>query len=226
MSPEYLGLVLLGTLVAGIFVGFPIAFTLIILAMAFGYVIFGDSVALVTSTVSRGEGLGWKDFRKAQGDAEDALEAIISLTDWLAPRGGEHHRHQHHGKHAHFDNGDHISGGEGDDILFGQDGNDTLRGDAGSDWLIGGNGKDRLDGGPGRDKSTSGNENSSSLRSKVGARMIDWSNAFGNHGLTQPPFAGLTLAKGGQSNFVSFAFLSYDRPKSSWWDDDRPRGLE
>jgi tripartite ATP-independent transporter DctM subunit len=44
MSPEYLGLVLLGTLIAGIFVGFPIAFTLIILAMAFGFVIFGDSV--------------------------------------------------------------------------------------------------------------------------------------------------------------------------------------
>ena len=44
MSPEVLGLVLLGTLVAGIFVGFPIAFTLIILATAFGYARFGDTV--------------------------------------------------------------------------------------------------------------------------------------------------------------------------------------
>ena len=44
MSPEILGLVLLGTLIAGIFVGFPIAFTLIILATAFGYMVFGDTV--------------------------------------------------------------------------------------------------------------------------------------------------------------------------------------
>jgi len=44
MSPEITGLVLLATLVAGIFVGFPIAFTLIILATAFGYASFGDTV--------------------------------------------------------------------------------------------------------------------------------------------------------------------------------------
>ena len=44
MSPEYLGLVLLGALLTCIFVGFPIAFTLIILSVVFGYVGFGDTV--------------------------------------------------------------------------------------------------------------------------------------------------------------------------------------
>ena len=39
-----LGLVLLGALLAGIFVGFPIAFTLIILSVVFGYIGFGDTV--------------------------------------------------------------------------------------------------------------------------------------------------------------------------------------
>ena len=57
------------------------------------------------------------------------------------------------------------------------------------------------------------------LRREVGERMVDWSDSFGGYGLANAPFAGLTLAKGGQSNFVSFALLSYDRPKS-WWDDD------
>jgi len=44
VSPEYLGLVLLGALLTGIFVGFPIAFTLIILSIVFGYIGFGDTV--------------------------------------------------------------------------------------------------------------------------------------------------------------------------------------
>jgi tripartite ATP-independent transporter DctM subunit len=44
MSPEYLGLVLLAALLTGIFVGFPIAFTLIILSIVFGYIGFGDTV--------------------------------------------------------------------------------------------------------------------------------------------------------------------------------------
>jgi len=39
-----LGLVLLAALLAGIFVGFPIAFTLIILSIVFGYIGFGDTV--------------------------------------------------------------------------------------------------------------------------------------------------------------------------------------
>jgi tripartite ATP-independent transporter DctM subunit len=44
MSPEYLGLLLLAALLTGIFVGFPIAFTLIILSIVFGYIGFGDTV--------------------------------------------------------------------------------------------------------------------------------------------------------------------------------------
>ncbi|MBI4589456.1 MAG: TRAP transporter large permease subunit [Candidatus Rokubacteria bacterium] len=44
VSPETLGLALLGSLFAGIFVGFPIAFTLIFLALAFGWIGFGLQV--------------------------------------------------------------------------------------------------------------------------------------------------------------------------------------
>ena len=44
MNPEYLGLVLLGALLTCIFIGFPIAFTLIILGLVFGYIGFGKQV--------------------------------------------------------------------------------------------------------------------------------------------------------------------------------------
>ncbi len=44
MNPEILGLVLLGALLTGIFVGFPIAFTLLILSFVFGYIGFGKNV--------------------------------------------------------------------------------------------------------------------------------------------------------------------------------------
>ncbi|MCY4469241.1 MAG: TRAP transporter large permease subunit [Thiotrichales bacterium] len=44
MSPEILGLVSLGALFVGIFVGFPISFTLIFLAIVFGYIGFGKVV--------------------------------------------------------------------------------------------------------------------------------------------------------------------------------------
>jgi tripartite ATP-independent transporter DctM subunit len=44
MSSEMLGLVMLGVLTAGIFVGFPIAFTLILVAVIFGYIGFGGIV--------------------------------------------------------------------------------------------------------------------------------------------------------------------------------------
>jgi tripartite ATP-independent transporter DctM subunit len=44
MSPEYLGLVLLGALLTTIFIGFPIAFTLLILGFTFGYIGFGGKV--------------------------------------------------------------------------------------------------------------------------------------------------------------------------------------
>lgn len=44
MSPELLGLVLLGVLLVAIFLGFPISFTLIICALVFGYISFGEIV--------------------------------------------------------------------------------------------------------------------------------------------------------------------------------------
>ena len=44
MSPEILGLVSLGALFVGIFAGFPISFTLIFLAIVFGYIGFGKVV--------------------------------------------------------------------------------------------------------------------------------------------------------------------------------------
>lgn len=44
MSPEMLGLTMLGLLVFVIFLGFPIAFTLIFLAIVFGYIGFGDLI--------------------------------------------------------------------------------------------------------------------------------------------------------------------------------------
>jgi len=44
VSPELLGVLLLIALLTGIFVGFPIAFTLIILSIVFGYIGFGDTV--------------------------------------------------------------------------------------------------------------------------------------------------------------------------------------
>ena len=44
MSPEWIGVWMLAALLSGIFVGFPIAFTLIILGFLFGYAGFGDTV--------------------------------------------------------------------------------------------------------------------------------------------------------------------------------------
>ena len=157
--------------------------------------IFGDSLARISSAVTRGAGLGWHDFHKASDEAKDALEAIVALDDRYRDDG------------AACASSDDISGGAGNDILFGQAGNDTLRGDAGNDRLVGGDGKDKLDGGPGWDHTTSGNENSSSLRKAVAARMVDWEGSF-------PQFVGLTLATGGwQPNLSNFAFLSYDCPR-------------
>ncbi len=44
MSPEILGLILIGVMLFAIFVGFPISFTLIFLGLVFGYLGFGDLV--------------------------------------------------------------------------------------------------------------------------------------------------------------------------------------
>jgi len=44
MSPEILGLVMIGGMLAGIFIGFPISFTLIFLGLVFGWLGFGQLV--------------------------------------------------------------------------------------------------------------------------------------------------------------------------------------
>jgi Ca2+-binding RTX toxin-like protein len=168
--------------------------------------IWGDSLALISTTVTRGAGVSSKDFAYSEDDAEDGVERFAVLTDsadyWLALQGGGHGR-------CDFTNADDISGGDGDDILFGQAGDDKLRGDGGDDWLIGGDGDDCLDGGTGKNKKSSGNENSSSLRSAVAARLITWQDTFKNFGLPYNPFGGLNLGKGPCNN-GDFDFLTLD----------------
>ena len=44
MSPEMIGFVMIGAMLLGIFVGFPISFTLIFLGLVFGYWGFGELV--------------------------------------------------------------------------------------------------------------------------------------------------------------------------------------
>jgi TRAP-type mannitol/chloroaromatic compound transport system permease large subunit len=48
VSPELLGFVLLAVFFAAIFIGFPVAFTLIVLSLAFGYFALGDIVSFLT----------------------------------------------------------------------------------------------------------------------------------------------------------------------------------
>ena len=49
MSPEWIGILALVVLFGAIFIGFPIAFTLIAIAMLFGYIALGDlSLYLMT----------------------------------------------------------------------------------------------------------------------------------------------------------------------------------
>jgi tripartite ATP-independent transporter DctM subunit len=48
VSPEILGFVLLGVFFVAIFIGFPVAFTLIVLSLAFGYFALGDMVSYLT----------------------------------------------------------------------------------------------------------------------------------------------------------------------------------
>jgi len=171
--------------------------------------VWGDSLAIVTTTVTRGAGVGYKDFDYAEDDAEDAIERFAVLTDsadyWLALKDDD------------CRNADDISGGEGDDILFGQAGDDKLRGENGNDWVIGGDGQDYVDGGPGSDKTSSGNDNSSSLRGAVALRLISWKESFKSFGLPYMPFGGLNLGKGPSQN-GSFDFLTFDTRSSH--DDD------
>jgi tripartite ATP-independent transporter DctM subunit len=48
VSPELIGFILLGVFFVAIFIGFPVAFTLIVLSLAFGYAALGDMVSYLT----------------------------------------------------------------------------------------------------------------------------------------------------------------------------------
>jgi Ca2+-binding RTX toxin-like protein len=153
-----------------------------------------------------------KDFYSVEEYAEEAIERFATLTDtadyWLALQ-GRHHHDDDDGDGWCFDNADDIAGGDGNDILFGQAGNDRLRGEAGDDWLIGGNGQDTLDGGTGKNKMSSGNDNSSSLRAAISARLVNWKDTFKNFGVPFTPF-GSPLDKCGKPKPSSFDFLELD----------------
>ncbi|HYR33730.1 MAG TPA: hypothetical protein VEQ87_05520, partial [Burkholderiales bacterium] len=171
--------------------------------------VYGDSLAIVRSTVVRGTGVSYRDFDAVEDYAEEAIESFTALTDtadyWLALQGRHHHDNDDDDGWC-LDNGDDIAGGDGNDILFGQAGNDRLKGEAGDDWLIGGNGQDSLDGGTGKNKTSNGNENSSSLRAAVAARLVNWKDTFKNFGVPFAPFDS-TLQKCGKPKPSSFDFL-------------------
>jgi Ca2+-binding RTX toxin-like protein len=166
--------------------------------------VWGDSMALITTTVTRGVGVTTSDWNYSHDDAEDAIERFATLTDsadyWLALQGGGH---------CAVSDADEIYGGDGDDILFGQAGDDKLRGESGNDWLVGGDGQDNIDGGYGSDRTSSGNDSSSTLRGAVAARLISWKESFKSFGLPYNPFGGLNLGKGKPSD-GSFDFLTFD----------------
>jgi Ca2+-binding RTX toxin-like protein len=168
---------------------------------------WGDSLAVQSTTITRGAGIPNSSYYDAADDAEDALCSLVTITDsadyWLALQDGGH---------CDNDYGDTINGGDGDDILFGQAGDDKLRGEAGSDWLVGGAGyNDCLDGGAGSDHTSNGNDSSSSLRSAVNSRLVNWKDSFKNYGVPFSPFGGLKTTKyGGCSDRDSFDFLTLD----------------
>jgi Ca2+-binding RTX toxin-like protein len=166
---------------------------------------WGDSLALVSSTITRGAGISNSNYDHAKHDAEDALRGLVALTDsadyWLALQ---------EGGHCNNDYADTISGGDGDDILFGQEGNDRLKGDNGNDWLVGGDGSDSLDGGVGSDHESSGNDTSSSLRTSVASRFVNWKDSYKNFGVPYTPFGGLKPVKYGGSDPDAFDFLQID----------------
>ena len=161
--------------------------------------IWGDSIAMLSTTIIRGAGISNRDFARASNEVDEALDNLITVSDdsvfWLnfADHNHDHSRDNyswlHIGDRAHelslhhdYDGGDIISGGDGNDIIFGQDGSDVLHGDAGDDWLIGGADKDVLVGGSGRDKLYQGENRSRQLTELVGnaTPLINWNGMNGS----------------------------------------------
>jgi hypothetical protein len=201
-------------------------------------VIWGDSVALISSTVNRGAGVGSWDYGEASNEAREGLQNLTALTDetdyWLefSDHGHDHRadhwtwanasdRDREHGHHHDFDDGDTIYGGDGDDVLYGQDGLDSLHGDAGNDWLIGGTSGcwDLLDGGTGKNHLFQGDYNGKDLRDLVNASMPTWSGAFATLGLPVVPFSANTATEPGHNCNDDFDFLQFN---CSPWDGRSP----
>ena len=142
--------------------------------------IFGDSLAFDASMLALDAGIASRDVSRVKDAAADAIADMTELG---------HHHHDWHWWHRDGDDGfqvtggaDLLDGGAGDDVMLGQRGRDTLRGGDGADYLIGGGEGDALDGGPGSDTEKNGHDTSSTLASRLTARLIDWSgtnNRFG-----------------------------------------------
>jgi len=174
--------------------------------------VWGDNLAIVETSVLRGAGISNTDWSSVSHDVDDGIERFATLTDsadyWLALQG--HHHYSDDDDPWCFDNGDTISGGDGNDILYGQACKDKITGDAGDDWLIGGDGHDdSLNGGTGSNKVSNGNDSSSSLRSAVKARLINWTDTFKSFGVPFSPFAGLKPDTS-KPKPSSFEFLELD----------------
>jgi hypothetical protein len=200
--------------------------------------IWGDSIALITSTINRGPGISNGDFGNARDEVREALQGLTALTDemdyWLEfSEHGHDHRDDHwtwataadgnweRGHHHDCDDGDTIFGGDGDDVIYGQDGRDSLHGDAGNDWLIAGDDDwgDLLDGGAGKNKLVHDDYNGKDLRDLVNAAMPTWSGAFSGIGLSVVPFASNTAPLPGHDSFDDFDFLAFN---CSPWDGHSP----
>ncbi|MEZ6115796.1 MAG: Ig-like domain-containing protein [Pirellulaceae bacterium] len=74
------------------------------------------------------------------------------------------------------DGNDHLSGGNGSDVLSGGAGNDDLFGRSGSDILIGGFGRDKVKGGDDDDLLIGGSTDSESKLESIEAALADWTN--------------------------------------------------
>jgi hypothetical protein len=182
--------------------------------------VYGDSLAVLDFSVTRGASISNKDWNTVTDNAYDGASRIAILTDtadyWGHLNGGkdeEYHDDWNHGwpyrADLKFDHGDDIRGGDGDDILFGQAGDDKLQGENGDDWLVGGSGNDTLATGLGKRNDHQGSNNASALRYLVGAKLVNWDRSFDGYGLPYQPFGQTgVLKKGVSSHMDDFSFLT------------------
>jgi Ca2+-binding RTX toxin-like protein len=204
--------------------------------------IWGDSVALLNSTITRATGIADKDYKEASRDAQDGLDRLLAMSGdselWFSYAERSHdHDHEHwtwaryddgewESKHHHaHDGGDLIAAGDGDDIVYGQDGEDTLQGGSGNDWLIGGSGdgKDLLDGGSGANKLYKDDNDSSQLRDLVKLALSTWTTTFRTSGLPIVAFGSNTQPAKGHSQRADYDTLEFI---ASPWDANKLRAQQ